>query len=84
VILPGQVIVGAAQSFTVTVKPHWEAFPAESVAVQATEVVPFGNSVPELGLQTRVAPVLAVGAKVTTVEHFPASAHRTMFSGQVS
>ena len=41
----------AAAPFTVTTKPPLDAFPARSVAAQATLVFPIGNTLPEDGLQ---------------------------------
>jgi hypothetical protein len=50
----GQAIVGACVSFTVTINVHEPLFPLESVAVQVTVVVPFGNVEPEAGEQVGV------------------------------
>jgi hypothetical protein len=59
----GQVIPTAAT--TVTLKVQVLVFPAASVAVQVTVLVPTGKVVPEGGLQTAVTPgqlSVAVGA----------------------
>jgi hypothetical protein len=63
VILAGQVIFGASQSFTVTVKLQAELLFDESVAVQDTSVAPFGNSVPDCGVQTTLADPLALTSR---------------------
>ena len=51
VMLLGQVIVGLAQSLTVTVKLQLPWLPAPSVAVQLTVVGPIGKLEPEAGEQ---------------------------------
>ena len=57
VMLAGQVIVGGSSSVTVTVKLQVaELWPAASVAVQVTVVVPFGKLEPLGGVQLAVAP----------------------------
>jgi hypothetical protein len=52
-----------------------------------TVVVPFGNAVPDAGLQLTVAPgqlSLTVGvAKVATAEHWPGSVFLVMLAGQL-
>ena len=54
-MLAGQVITGGSLSLTVTVKLQLAVFPATSVAVQLTGVVPFGKLEPEDGEQEAVA-----------------------------
>ena len=49
-IAAGQVIVGGWLSTTVTVKEHVAVFPAASVAVAVTVVVPEAKVEPEAGL----------------------------------
>ena len=44
-------MLGGVRSMTVTLKQQREEFPAPSVAVQQTGVVPIGNVLPEAGLQ---------------------------------
>jgi hypothetical protein len=60
---------------TVTVKLQLAVLLEVSVAVHVTVVVPFGNAVPDGGLQATVTPgqlSLPLGvAKVTTAEHRP-------------
>ena len=51
--LAGRVKVGGVMSLTVTGKLPLLEFPAASVAVQATVVVPRGKTVPDAGLQTK-------------------------------
>lgn len=73
VMLPGQVIEGGWLSLTVTVKLQLAVLVDVSVAVHVTVVVPFGNAVPDAGLQATVTPgqlSLPDGvANVTTAEH---------------
>lgn len=52
-MLPGQVIAGGVVSRTVTLKWQTAALPASSKAAQNTEVVPMGNSLPEVAEQKR-------------------------------
>jgi hypothetical protein len=57
------VIFGFSVSFTVTVNVQELEFPALSVAVQVTVVVPFWKVEPEGGLQTTfTVPQLSVAA----------------------
>ena len=56
VTLAGHTIVGGCVSTTVTVKLHVAVFPEVSIAVAVTVVVPFGNAVPEGGLDATVTP----------------------------
>jgi hypothetical protein len=50
----GHVITGASVSLTVTVNEQLPGLPDASVAEHVTVVVPFGNTLPEGGLQTTV------------------------------
>jgi hypothetical protein len=52
VTLAGQVMLGACVSFTVTVNVQEAVLPAASVAVEVTEVVPTGNTLPLAGTDT--------------------------------
>ena len=52
----GQVIVGFSQSLTVTWNVHCVVWPAVSVAVQVTNVVPLGKVEPDGGVHTVVTP----------------------------
>jgi hypothetical protein len=52
VMLPGQVIVGAWLSVTVTLKLHEPTLPEESVTVQLTGVVPVRKVEPDAGTHT--------------------------------
>ena len=47
----GQLSAGGVESVTVTLKQQPEEFPASSVAVQHTWVVPIGNKLRESGTQ---------------------------------
>lgn len=60
VTFAGQVIVGAWLSTTVTVKEHTAVFPATSVAVAFTVVVPTANVLPLAGLLTTLDEQLSV------------------------
>ena len=51
----GQVIVGGCVSFTVTEKVQELLLPLGSVAVQVTDVVPFGKVEPDAGEQVTAA-----------------------------
>ena len=51
-----QVIEGFCISLTVTVNEHEAVLLDVSVAVQLTVVVPFGNVLPEAGVQVVVTP----------------------------
>jgi hypothetical protein len=85
-MLAGQEMVGGCVSFTVTVKLHVAVWPAASVAVDITVVVPTGKTEPEAGLLTTVTPgqlSAAVTLKFTVAEHWPAAAGCTMLAGQV-
>ena len=50
------VMVGACVSLTVTVREHIAVFPAGSVAVDETVVVPFGKKEPDAGDEFTVTP----------------------------
>ena len=86
VMLAGRAIVGACVSLTVTVKLHVASGVMPFVAVQLTVVVPFGNVLPEGGVQVTVGvgqPAVAVGAAyVTTAEHWFGSVLVAMLAGQ--
>jgi len=87
VILPGQLMLGAWVSLTVTVNEHaGDVLPLASVALQVTVVVPFWNVEPDGGVQLAVAPgqlSFTVAAKLTTAEHRFGSVDLTMLAGQV-
>jgi hypothetical protein len=86
VISSGHVMTGASVSWTVMVKLHVLVFPAASVAVSVTVVVPFGKKLPEAGLAVTKAPQLseAVGAgKFTTAPHWFGLFETVMFAGHV-
>ena len=76
---PGQLIVGAVLSTTVTVNVQVEVLPAASVAVATTVVFPTGKKLPDVGkyvivgvpAQSSVA--VALLSKFTTAPHWPAS-----------
>ena len=78
------LIVGGWLSTTTTLNEQLE-MPQLFEAVQFTVVVPTGNAVPDAGVHTTVGVGVpdAVGAKVTTVEHWPGSAFVVMLPGQV-
>ena len=81
----GAVIVGFSVSSTVTVKLAVATFPAASVAVYVTVVVPNPNTSPELCVLVKVTAVqlsLAAGAvQVTAASHVPASLPTVMLEG---
>ena len=81
----GQVTTGASSSVTVTVNVHTAVFPAGSVAVAVTVVVPIENVEPEARLYVTVAEQLseAVASKVTNAPHTPGSFDTVMFDGQL-
>jgi hypothetical protein len=82
----GQVSCGASASFTVTVNEQVAVLFDASVTVQSTVVVPFGNTEPDAGAQTVVAPgqlSFMVGLKVTTAEQLPGSVLTVMLAGHV-
>jgi hypothetical protein len=86
VSLAGRVRTGAVLSPTVTVKVPEAAFPAASVAVQVTVVVPIGNVDPEAGVQTTATgPSIASTAEAVNVAIAPAAlvAPRVSFAGRV-
>ena len=68
------VMVGACVSFTVTVNEQFAELPDPSLTVQFTVVTPFGNVVPDAGVQTGVPTpeqlsVAVAFGYVTTAEH---------------
>src|SRR5258706_327125 len=69
----GQVIAGACESVTVTVKVHEPVLPLGSVAVQVTVVVPFTKVEPDAGEQLTVTvPAqlsFGVGVGYSNAEH---------------
>jgi len=74
------------QSLTVTVKLQLAVFPAASVAVQVTVVVPLANWDPEFGEQTTgTVPQLSVAWTLneTIAVCLPVSKHWVMFAGHV-
>ena len=52
----GQGITGGSPSFTFTTNTLAKLFPAPSITVQLTGVVPFKNTVPGAGKQFTLAP----------------------------
>jgi hypothetical protein len=77
---------GGAAAATVIVNVATTVFPAASVAVQVTVVVPFAKNDPELGVQETLAtPTLsvAVGAAYVTVAPVALVAWTSMFAGTV-
>ncbi len=72
-----QLIVGSSLSSIIILKVQVSAFPAASVAMTSTGVVPIGNVEPEIGLDTMLGVVVklsvAEGIKVTTASQTPAS-----------
>jgi len=84
--LARQVITGFSVSSTFTVKLHWAVFALASVAVQVTVWLPTVKVLPLAGTHTILLTVqlsVAVGAKVTALPHWPASAGTSMLAGQV-
>jgi hypothetical protein len=80
----GQIMLGASESFTVTVKLQVAVRPGLSVAVQFTIVVPFGKVEPDGGLQTSDVAFVAVTIKVTLLrEHWPGLVLKTRFDEHV-
>jgi len=73
---PGQVIVGASQSLTVTWKSQLIGKPVESVPVQCTGVIPTENDVSDAGVHVSVLPLHGRGCKYsTTLAHVPGVLH---------
>ena len=75
-------------SFTVTLNEQLAEFPAASLTLQVTVVVPFGKIAPETGAHEGVPTPgqlsLAVGAgNVTAAEHWPGVFATVMLAGQV-
>jgi hypothetical protein len=82
----GQAMAGCSVSLTVTVNEQSALFPAASVAVQVTVVLPRVNSVPLAGLHATLTPgqlSLAPALNTTAAVHFPGSAATSMLAGQV-
>ena len=52
----GHIIVGGSLSLTMTLKLQLLVFPAASMAVHKTVLVPFGKSEPDGGVQLALAP----------------------------
>jgi hypothetical protein len=88
VIGDGQVTTGGSSSMTVTVNEQLPMFDDESVAVQVTVVMPFGNAVPDGGEQTGVSEPsqlsVADDMKFTTAEHIALSVPVVIGEGQVT
>jgi hypothetical protein len=84
VMLDGQpVMMGGVLSVTVTLNVQVDTFPASSVAVYVTGVVPRGNADPEAMLGTRETQVVEVGGThVTIFEHSLAARLTVIFDGQ--
>ena len=81
------MITGGCVSTTVTLKLHVAVLPDPSVAVAITVVVPFGNGVPDAGLETTVTPgqlSIAVTVKFTTAEHCPVVAGTVILVGHIT
>ena len=73
-------------SFTVTVNVQLAVFPEASVAVLVTVVTPFGNELPEGGVDATVTPEQlseALTVNVVTAEQAFGSVDFTMLPGQV-
>lgn len=84
-----QTIVGGRLSTTVTVNVQGAlVFPAASVAVQVTVVVPFEKNEPDGGLQVTVRPPgqlsVAVAANATLASHLNGLVFAVMLAGQVT
>jgi hypothetical protein len=79
------VATGGCVSCTVTANEQLSSFPALSLAVQSTAVVPLENRVPEGGAHvTDAMPQLsdALAENVTTASQRPDSVTVKMFAGQ--
>jgi hypothetical protein len=87
VIFAGQVMTGNSVSVTATMNEQVDIFPAASVAVEVTVVVPGGKRLPDAGLLTTVTPgqlSVAVGeANITVASHSPALFETVIFGGQI-
>ena len=84
-VCPLSVMTGGVTSLTVTLKVQLFVFPAASVAVAVTVVVPTGKAEPDAGLLTIVgAPQLSlpVTVKFTTAEQVPTGALTVISAGQ--
>ncbi len=88
VTLLGQLAVGASVSLTVTLKLHMPVFPAASVAVTVTGVVPMPKKEPLAGKAADVAPgQLSVGIgilKDTLAPHCPTLLLTVTLLGQLA
>ena len=83
-VCPLSVMTGGVTSLTVTLKVQLFVFPAASVAVAVTVVVPTGKTEPDAGLLTIVgAPQLSLPetVKFTTAEQVPTGALTVMSAG---
>ena len=81
---PLSVMTGGVTSLTVTLKVQLFVFPAASVAVAVTVVVPTGKTEPEAGLLTIVGtPQLSLPetVKFTTAEQVPTGALTVISDG---
>ena len=76
-------MTGAVLSVTVTLKVHVAVFPAASVAVYVTAVVPRLNDVPD-GVRVEIVaqPFAVGGVQVTTLAHSEAVNETLMSDGQ--
>lgn len=87
VVFGGQMTIGDSVSPTVTLNEQVVVLPQTSVAAQMTVDVPFGNVVPEVGLQTTAGAGSqrspAVTTKLTTAEGRPGSFDTAMSTGQL-
>ena len=84
-VCPLSVMTGGVTSLTVTLKVQLFVFPAASVAVAVTVVVPTGKAEPDAGLLTIVgAPQLSLPetVKFTTAEQVPTGALTVISAGQ--
>ena len=87
-ILEGHAIVGGCVSFTVTVNEQLVEFPAASLTLQVTVVVPFKKVAPDTGAHEgdptpgQLSPTAGAGY-VTGAEHWPGADGTVIFGGQV-
>ena len=81
----GQLITGAVESITVTVKLHVAVLPDGSVATLVTVVVPRLNVLPDAGVLTTVALQLSVAVtlKLTTAPQLLLADATLILAGQV-
>ena len=75
--------MGGVTSFTLTINERVELFPAASVAMHVTVVIPIGNLEPDGGFVVTVAVQLSVTVteKYTVAESSVAPAFTTMVAG---